>query len=324
MTSHLRPILCLALFSAAGGMLLATSARATAGDTETARLAKELTDLVEARRESISTLEIVADLVSSPRQLLPNTPLQIHAILDRYVSSARSDSDRQLMYGEFFRPDPQRQKPLAKQVRIVQDGPRSSTLQGGVRSVTDDRASILVSPREPGVLQVQLWKPGKATSRLTSRSDFSWELDCPWLIPTRPYDIVSDDGGQLVLSWKDGRATHRMDVSVADGILNHRMFADDDKRSLILQVGRISAPEGIPFPAVVCHCFYQHGSLRMVDLYVPTSIRVNQPVDPEEFRIAVPAKTVIIDDGAEATRIELPGDIDDLVDFALMNGIHQD
>jgi len=320
----MRFIFRFALIFAGGVASLVGPAHGVDQTAENVRLTKELTDLVASRRESISTLDIVAELVSPIGQALPNTPEQIRAVLDQYVGSSRSDSDRELMYRELFQARPQRQKPLAKTVRLVVDGPRLSVLQDHARSVTDERASILVSPREPGTLQVSMWKPGKARARLVDLSAFSWELDCPWLIPTQPYGIVTDDRGQFVLSWKDGGETHRTEVSGGDGILNRRLVARDDSLSVILQVGRISAPDGVPFPAVICKYFYQDGNLRSVSLLVPKAIKVNQPVDPGEFRIAVPAKTVITGGGDDGVSIALSTDVKDLVDFAMTNGINQD
>ena len=273
----------------------------------------KLFSLWDTRKNAISTASINARLFRKGRSGVNHllSSKEIGVLVQQYKSTTNPTQGLETLI-RGLRPRSLENESFWGEISFSTDGKRIAE-RSIYRIVKDGRADVVDRNGS-----VQIYAPFKCRYGTLNLESFAIELrglDKTKLQLTRRENGLS----MVTLATPDGR-TIQIEVDDKTGIVRrYATLVKDQLVSEVYQLGVFQCPGGIVFPAVVFQADYSVDRLISAQVLSPTSIKVNEELSEEIFKVAQSKGSVIIDlrKENEAHSVEISEDAPDVVGYLL-------
>ena len=276
-----------------------------------------LLSLWEARRKAVSTASIKTRVFSQGRSDLNQlSPTEVAALVQQYGTAPNPTQGLESLLRGLKRKSPPGE-PLWGTESLVTDGKRIVE-RSAYRFVKDERADVMESLPGDQYHPTEVYSAGGCRYYTRNLADFAIEF--------RPLNktelrLTRRDSGaaMLTLATTDGR-TIQIDVDEETGIIRrYATFVKDQLVGEVYQLGIVRCPGRIVFPQVVFSASYAEDELYDAVVLSPISIKVNEKLADNVFKVARHKGSAIFDlrHGPDARMVAISEDTPDIVDYLL-------
>ncbi len=266
------------------------------------------------RRSAISTASIEARLFRPGRSVNQQLSAKdIEALAQEYGKT--KDPTRaleSLIRG--LRPESPKNGPLWDVVSFATDGKR--TAQRSIDHwVRDARANVHEFPLGDQHDQVMVWSASTRYASQLDLADFASELP-----PVNELQFTGDENGVSTLRFATSELKIKMNVDDKTGLVRHiTRSCNDQLRSEVYQLGVLRCQDDIVFPAVALRVGYTAGRLTDAEVLSPISIKINEALPDDTFKVARRKGSTAVDfrHDAQGRLVNITEDTPDVVAYLL-------